>query len=98
MAQYPTREVHNEEQLEVMLPIGRKVIMNKKITLILLIDNVIFTQQCCVLPITNLIILDSDFLDINFSVLDIDNQLLPCIALITRLLPASPIILNLTSA
>ena len=48
--------------------------MNKVITLYLLIDNVIFTQQCFVLPITNPIILGSDFLDTHFAVLDIDNH------------------------
>ena len=65
------REVQNEEQLEVMLPTGRKVIINTVITLGLAIDNVIFTQQCFVLPITNPIILGSDFLDTHFAVLDI---------------------------
>ena len=37
----------------------------------LVIQNVIFTQQCFVLPITNPIILGSDFLDTHFAVLDI---------------------------
>ena len=45
--------------------------MNKAITLDLVINNVIFTKQCCVLPITNPIILGSDFLDTHFAVLDI---------------------------
>ena len=60
-----------KEQLEVMLPTRRKIIINKAITLDLVIDNVTFTQQCFVLPITNPIILGSDFLDIYFAVLDI---------------------------
>ena len=47
--------------------------MNKVITLDLVIDNVIFIQQCFVLPITNPIILGSNFLDIHFAVLDISN-------------------------
>ena len=37
----------------------------------LVIKNVIFTQQCFILPITNPIILGSDFLDTHFAVLDI---------------------------
>ena len=45
--------------------------MNKVITLDLVIKNVIFIQQCFVLPITNPIVLGSDFLDIYFAVLDI---------------------------
>ena len=45
--------------------------MNKVITLELVIENAIFTQQCFVLPITNPIILGSDFLDTHFAVLDI---------------------------
>ena len=56
-----------------MLPTERKVVMNKAITLDLVIYDVIFTQQCFVLPITNPIILGSDFLDIYFAVLDIGN-------------------------
>ena len=64
-------EVQNEEQLEVTLLTGRKVIMNKVIMLDIAIENAIFTQQCFVLPITNPIILGSNFLDTNFAVLDI---------------------------
>ena len=64
-------EVQNEKRLEVMHPTGKKKIMNKVITLDLLINNIIFTQQCSVLPITNLIILGSNFLHINFAVLNI---------------------------
>ena len=40
----------------------------------LVIKNVIFTQQCFVLPITNPIILGSDFLDTHFAVLDIGDS------------------------
>ena len=54
-----------------MLLIRRKVITNKVITLDLVIDNIVFTHQCFVLPITNPIILGSDFLDTHFAVLDI---------------------------
>ena len=36
----------------------------------LVIESVIFPQQCFVLPITNPIILGSDFLDIYFAMLD----------------------------
>ena len=50
--------------------------MNKVITLDLVIENVIFTQQCFVLLITNLIILGSDFLDTHFTVLDIGNHII----------------------
>ena len=64
-------EVQNEEWLEVMLPNSRKVITNKVITLDLVIDNVIFTQQCFVLPITNSNMLGNNFLDTHFAVLDI---------------------------
>ena len=67
-------KVQNKEQLEVTLPTGRKVITNKVITLDLIIDNVIFTQQCFVLPITNPIILGSNFLDTHFAVLDIGDH------------------------
>ena len=63
-------EVLNAERLEVTLPTGRKVIMNKVIKLDLVIENVIFPQQCFVLPITNPIIMGSDFLDTHFAVLD----------------------------
>ena len=56
-----------------MLPTGMKAITNEVITLDLIIDNAIFTQQYCVLPITNHIIMGSDFLETNFAVLDIDN-------------------------
>ena len=45
--------------------------MNKVITLDLVLKNVICTQQCFVLPITSPIILESDFLDTHFAVLDI---------------------------
>ena len=64
-------ELQNAEWLEVMLPAGRKVITSKVITLDLIIDNTIFTQHSFVLPTTNPIILESDFLDIHFAVLDI---------------------------
>ena len=50
---------------------GWKVITNKVITLHLVTENVVFTQQCFILPITNPIILGSDFLDTHFAVLDI---------------------------
>ena len=68
VAQYLTGEVQNEERLEVTLPTGRKVITNKFITLDLVIKIVIFTQQGFVVPITNPIILGSDFLDKHFAV------------------------------
>ena len=67
-------KVQNEEQLERMLLTRRKVIMNKVITLYLVIDNVTFTQQCFVLPITNPIILGSGFMDTDFAVLDIGDH------------------------
>ena len=57
-------EVQNEERLEVILLTIRKVITNKVVTLGLVINNVIFIQECFILPITNPIILGSDFLDI----------------------------------
>ena len=57
------REVQNAKRLEITLPTGRKVTMNKVVTLDLVIDNVFFTQQCFVLPIMNPIILGCDFLD-----------------------------------
>ena len=66
--------VQNRERLKVMLPTSRKVTTNKVITLDLGIDNVLFTQQCFVLPITNPIILGSDFLDTHFAVLDISDH------------------------
>ena len=91
-------EVQNEEWLEVTLPTGQKVIINKVITLDLVIDNVIFTQQCFFLPITNPIILGSDFLDAHFAALDIgDSTITLCIGLITCLPPASPMILYMIS-
>ena len=40
----------------------------------LVIQNVIFTQQCFVLPITNPMVLGSDFLDTRFAVLDIGDS------------------------
>ena len=63
-------EVQNVKHLEVMLPIRGKVIKNKVITLDLAINNVVFTQKCFVIIITNSIILGSDFLDTQFAVLD----------------------------
>ena len=48
--------------------------MKKVITLGLVIKNVTFTQQCFVLPITNPIILGSNFLDTHFAVLDIGDH------------------------
>ena len=51
--------------------------MNKVITLDLVINNVIFTKQCFVLPMTNPIILGIDFLDIHFAMLDIGD----CVAI-----------------
>ena len=54
-----------------MLPTKRKVITNKDITIYLVIDYIVFIQQCFVLPITNSIILGSDFLDTHFTVLDL---------------------------
>ena len=50
---------------------GRQVIMNEVITLVVVIENVMFKQQCFVLPITNPIVLGSDFMDTHFVVLDI---------------------------
>ena len=74
VAFYLTGEVQNKEQLEVTLPSGSKIIMNKVIILDLVIENVIFTQQCFVLPIPNPIRLGIDFLDIHFAVLDIGDH------------------------
>ena len=65
-------EVQNEEQLEVTLLAERKVITNKVVTLDLVIDNIIFTQQYLILPITKPITLGIDFLDAHFAVLDIN--------------------------
>ena len=45
--------------------------MDKVITLDLVIKILIFVQQCSFLPITNPIILGSNFLDTHFAVLDI---------------------------
>ena len=67
-------EVQNEEQLKVMIPTRRKVSINKFITLDLVIDNIKFTQQCVVQPITNPIILGRDFLGIHFAVSDISDH------------------------
>ena len=82
-----------------MLLTGRKVIINKVITIDLVIENVIFTQQCLVLPITNPIILGSDFLDTHFAMLDIGDCTYHYLALhwVTCLLPASPMILYIIS-
>ena len=91
-------EIQNAECIEVIPLTRRKVIMKKVIALDLVIDNVIFTQQCYVLPITNPIILGSDFLDTHFSMLDMVLVLSPCIALITCLPSASPMTLYMTSA
>ena len=66
-------EIKNEEWLEVTLTAVRKIITNKVITLDLVINNGIFTQQCFFQPITNPIILGSDFLDTYFAVLDIND-------------------------
>ena len=59
-----------------MLLNGRKAITNKVIKLDLVIDNVVFTQPCFVLPITNPIILGSDFLDTHFTVLDLGDHII----------------------
>ena len=67
-------EVQNKEQLDATLLNGRKIITNKVFTLDLVINNVIFTQQCFVLLITNPIILGSYFLDIHFAVLEISGH------------------------
>ena len=56
-----------------MLSIVMKVITNKTITLYLILENVIFYIAMFCLPITNPIILGSDFLDTHFTVLDIGN-------------------------
>ena len=45
--------------------------MKKIIILDLVTENIIFTQQCFILPITNPIILGGDFLDTHFTVLDV---------------------------
>ena len=63
-------EVWNGEQLEIMLLKGKKVIINQVITLESVIENVIFTQKCFVQPNTYPIILESDFMDIYFVMLD----------------------------
>ena len=60
--------------MEVMLVIGRKVITNKGITIDLVIENVILTKHYFVLPITNPIILGSDFLDTYFAIVDISDR------------------------
>ena len=57
-----------------MLLTGKKAIMNKVITLDLVIENIVFIQQCFVIPITNPTILASNFLDIYFAVLDISDH------------------------
>ena len=57
-----------------MLPTGWKFIANKVITLNLVINNVIFTQQCFVLLVASPIIMGSDFLDTHFAVLDIGDD------------------------
>ena len=57
--------------MEVTLLTSKKVIMNKVIALELIIENIVLIQQCFFLPITNHIILWSDFLDTYFAVLDI---------------------------
>ena len=62
-------EVQNVEWLDVILLTGRKVITNKAITLDLVIQNVIFIQQSFVLPITNPIIIGSDFLATHLAML-----------------------------
>ena len=54
-----------------MPPAGRKVITNKVIIFELVNKNVIFTQLCFVLPITNPIIPGSEFLDIYFVVIGV---------------------------
>ena len=61
------------EKLELPLLTSRKVTINKVITLDLVVKNVISLQQCFVFPINNPTILESDFLDIHFAVLDIGN-------------------------
>ena len=48
--------------------------MNKATILELVIKNVIFIQQCFSLPIINPIILESDFLDTYFTVLNISDH------------------------
>ena len=88
-------DVPNEERLEVILPTSRKVITNKVIMLDLVIENVIFIQQCFFLPITNPIILGSDFFDTHFAVLDIGDRTITLHC--ADLPPASPMILYMTS-
>ena len=56
-------EVQNAEWLEVTVPTGRKVIINKVISLDLVIKDLVFIQQCFFPPIMNPIILGTDFLD-----------------------------------
>ena len=68
--------------------------MNKIIMLDLVIKNVIFIQQCFDLPITNPIILGSDFLDTHIAVLDIgDHTITLCCTdyMLTTSLADSPI-------
>ena len=57
-----------------MLKTGRKAHTNKVVMLDLVVYNVFFTQQCSVLPITNYILLGSDFLDTYLAMLDIGNH------------------------
>ena len=54
-------EVQSIDQLQVTLLSGRKVIVNKIITLDLIVKNIIFIQQFFVIPITSPIILGSNF-------------------------------------
>ena len=58
----------------VTLPTGRKVIMNKVITIELVINNMVFIQQQFVLPISKPILLGSNFLETYFTVLDIGDH------------------------
>ena len=59
-----------------MLPTGQKVIINKVTTLDLVINSIISINQCFICPITNPIILGSDFLDTQFAMLDIGDRII----------------------
>ena len=64
-------EILNVKLLEVALSTGKKIIISKVIILVLVVDSMPFTQQYFFLPITNLIIFWSDFLDKCFTVLNV---------------------------
>ena len=72
------------EWLEVMLLTSQKIIMKKSIILDLVSENIFFTQQCFILPITNPIILGGGFLDTHFTVLDVGDCTINLYGTITK--------------